>query len=170
MKQIIFICGVLLCNVAFTQTIRTTDKSFEKRIDLLLSETVPFKYVAELSEADLENYLLLDARELEEYETSHIKGAKYIGYDKPDYTVLSDVEDDQPIILYCSIGYRSEKIGEQLKERGFTEVYNLYGSIFEWVNQDKPIVDESGEETKKIYTYSWMWSKWMMNSEYQQIW
>ena len=76
----------------------------------------------------------------------------------------------KPIILYCSIGYRSEKIGEQLKERGFTEVYNLYGSIFEWVNQDKPIVDESGEETKKIYTYSWMWSKWMMNSEYQQIW
>ncbi len=170
MKHLLFIFGILLCNVAFTQSIRTTDKSFERRIDFLLSETVPFKYVGELAEDDLENYLVLDAREWEEYETSHIKGARYIGFDNPSYSVLSDIEDDQPILLYCSIGYRSEKIGENLIERGFTKVYNLYGSIFEWVNQGKPIVDGKGERTKEIHTYNKNWSKWMINGSYNRTW
>ena len=47
------------------------------------------------------------------------------------------------IVLYCSIGYRSEKIGEKLVEMGYGHVFNLYGGIFEWVNRDLPVYNAS---------------------------
>ena len=39
------------------------------------------------------------------------------------------------IIVYCSIGVRSEDIGEKLKELGYTKILNLYGGIFDWKNK-----------------------------------
>lgn len=49
------------------------------------------------------------------------------------------------VVLYCFIGYCSEKVVEQFWEWGFIKVYNLYGSIFEWVNQGYFVVDIIGE-------------------------
>jgi len=157
-------------SVCQAQQLRTLSSSFEHRIDQLLSETIPQTYVAELSEENMNEYVLLDAREWEEYETSHIQGARYIGYDKPAYSVLSDIEKDKKILLYCSIGYRSEKIGEELQKRGFQQVFNLYGSIFEWVNQGRPVYTIEGKETKNIHTYNKRWSKWMSNVDYVKVW
>jgi len=109
------------------------------------------------------DYLLLDAREPEEYNTSHIKNAQYIGYDDPDYSVLKNVEQNTPIVIYCSIGYRSERLGKKLKNMGFTNVRNLYGSIFEWANQGYELCDESNENTLKIHGYNKSWSQWIKN-------
>ncbi len=66
---------------------QVANPKFKKRIDFLLSETVPFISVSELKE-NSENYLILDAREKEEYEVSKIVSAKYVGYEKPDFSVL----------------------------------------------------------------------------------
>lgn len=154
----------------FGQIQRTTNPKFENKIDALLSETMPFKYVSELSDKKLDNFILLDAREWEEYEASHIPNARYIGYDHPVYTVLSDVDSDTEVVVYCSIGYRSEKIAEQLQKQGFKNVFNLYGSIFEWVNQGNEIEDIDGNPTNKIHTYNKSWSKWMINEHFQKVW
>ena len=43
---------------------------------------------------------------------------------------------------------RSEKIGKKLLDMGYTNVKNLYGSIFEWANQGNILVDQKGSETK----------------------
>jgi rhodanese-related sulfurtransferase len=170
MKQLIFLLLFSINCVATAQNIRTTNSTFEKKIDRLLSETIPFKYVSELTDETLQSFVILDAREKEEYDISHIAGARYIGYDDPEYSAVSDVDKDKPLLVYCSIGYRSEKIGEKLKKQGFTNVYNLYGSIFEWVNQGKKIEDSNGDETKNIHTYNKKWSKWMINPVYQKTW
>ena len=113
---------------------------FDQRLGSLLSFTVPLIGVKELADKK-EEYVILDTREQEEYTLSHIEGAQHLGYGQLNQTVLSDLDKDTPIVLYCSVGYRSEKIGERLKKKGFTNVYNLYGSIFEWVNQGQPVVD-----------------------------
>ena len=47
-----------------------------------------------------------------------------------------------PTIVYCTIGARSETIGEKLKKNGFTNVYNLYGGIFEWKNADFKVLNK----------------------------
>ncbi|MEL6718853.1 MAG: rhodanese-like domain-containing protein, partial [Bacteroidota bacterium] len=61
---------------------------------------------------------------------------------------------------YCSVGYRSEKISEQLLEAGFKDVSNLYGGIFEWKNQDHEVVDEKGA-TEKVHAYDRVWGFWL---------
>jgi 3-mercaptopyruvate sulfurtransferase SseA len=65
------------------------------------------------------------------------------------------------IVLYCSVGMRSEKIGKKLLEAGYKNVYNLYGSLFEWVNQGKPVYKKNGVQTSEIHTYSESWSRWL---------
>lgn len=146
------------------------DDAFDTKVSNVLSFTVPLKSVEELSKEDLSQYLILDTREKSEFDVSHIEGASYVGYDKFSLDSVKDVDKDQAIIVYCSIGYRSEKIGEKLQKAGFTNVKNLYGSLFEWVNQGNNIEDTSGESTTAIHTYSKKWSKWVINQAYKKVW
>ncbi|MGM0587883.1 MAG: rhodanese-like domain-containing protein [Bacteroidota bacterium] len=45
-----------------------------------------------------------------------------------------------PVVVYCVIGYRSEKITKQLRQMGY-HAQNLYGGLFEWVNQHHSVVN-----------------------------
>lgn len=161
---LIFICfKSAFCQVTNPQETpsgRTLDPKFDKRISKLIDFSVPILTVEEFAKQQ-NDFLVFDTREEEEFEVSHIPGAKYLGYDDFDPIRLEGVKKDQKIVLYCSVGYRSEKIGNKLQEMGFTKVYNLYGSIFEWVNQERPVVDKNGQPTKKVHTFNWFWGKWV---------
>ena len=111
------------------------------------------------------NMVILDARERSEYDVSHLPNAVFIGYNNFEKKILDSLAKDKPIVVYCSIGYRSEKIGEKLQKLGFTKVYNLYGSIFEWVNQGNPVVDSSGKPTQRVHAYSRTWGIWLKRGE-----
>jgi len=73
--------------------------------------------------------------------------------------MISDKESE--IIVYCSIGYRSEKITEQLVQEGFKNVQNLYGGIFEWKNQGNEVVRPDGKPTEDVHAYSRLWGIWL---------
>lgn len=135
---------------------------FKKVIDSYLGDDIQTTNVDILKELEVP-YHLFDAREFEEYQVSHIPNAKYIGYKKPDYSILNNVEEDDIIIVYCSIGYRSEKISEQLLKRGYKNVLNLYGSIFEWANRGFMLHDIDNNPTTKIHGYNKKWSRWIEN-------
>lgn len=143
--------------------------AFDEELSHLLSFSVPVMGVAELQERK-EEMVVLDAREREEFEVSHIPGARFIGYNKFNPKQLKDIPKDSPIVLYCSVGYRSEKIGERLQKMGYTNVHNLYGSIFEWANQDFPLEDKEGQATKKIHTYNRNWSQWVEDGTLIKVW
>lgn len=142
---------------------------FDKKISRTISFSVPTISPDELKEMGT-SILLLDTRKEEEYNISHIPNAEYIGYKNFDATKLKDIPKDRPIVLYCSIGYRSEKIGEKLQKMGFAKVYNLYGSIFEWVNQGNSVVDKDGNATKLVHTYNKNWSKWVNEATIEKVW
>ena len=143
--------------------------TFDERLEKLLSFTVPVIDVPEANE-NADEYIFLDARELEEYQISHIPGARYIGYKKFDEDLLEGISHDDKIIVYCSVGYRSEKIGKKLEKLGYTTVYNLYGSIFEWINCDLPLENQQGIATDTIHTYNKKWSKWVDDKEAIKVW
>jgi rhodanese-related sulfurtransferase len=142
---------------------------FQHKLTNLLSLTVTPIDVDRAYELR-KNYIFLDTREQEEFNISSIPGAIYFGYDDPKWSVLAAIDKDTPIIVYCSVGYRSEKIGEQLKKKGFKQVFNLYGSIFEWINQGHPVVDSKGIEVNKIHTYNRTWSRWVSNTNVSKVW
>ena len=109
-----------------------------------------------------EDFIFLDARTKEEYNVSHIQDAIFIGYNDFSLAHASHLKKENYIIVYCSVGYRSEKICQELILDGYTNVANLYGGIFEWVNQDKPIVNAKGI-TRNIHPYDDRWGKWVIN-------
>lgn len=112
----------------------------------------------------LRNSILLDTREKEEYEVSHIQGAKWVGYDTFSLESVKNIPKDQPIIVYCSVGARSQDIGKRLQKAGFSQVYNLYGGIFHWVNEENPVFVGS-QNTNRIHTYNAVWSIWVNRGE-----
>jgi rhodanese-related sulfurtransferase len=139
---------------------------FETMVKTMLTNEVDTISSRELLEMlKKEDVLLLDSREHGEYDVSHIEGAKFIGYDHPDYEVLNDVDKSAPIVVYCSIGKRSEDIGIELEKQGFTNVYNLFGGIFDWTNRGLPVMDSEGNEVKKVHPYSTAWGVWVNNYE-----
>lgn len=143
--------------------------SFDKKISRTISFTVPTISPKQLKAMD-ENIYILDAREEAEYNVSHIPNARCIGYDNFDISVMNDIPKDATVVLYCSIGYRSEKIGEKLQKEGFSTVYNLYGSIFEWMNQGFSVVNNEGAATQQVHTYNKAWSKWVDKNAAERIW
>jgi rhodanese-related sulfurtransferase len=126
---------------------------------------VPYLKVDDLSK--LTDVILLDAREREEFEVSHLKNAIFVGYDNFDLDATMAKLDsvNTPIVVYCSIGVRSKKITKKLKKAGVENVYNLYGGIFDWKNKNFTVVDTNNIATEKVHAYSKFWGKFLKNGE-----
>jgi predicted sulfurtransferase len=75
--------------------------------------------------------------------------------------VVYDIPLNAPIIVYCAVGNRSEKIAEKLQDAGYKTVHNLYGGIFEWVNEGQPVYKENGVQTSEIHTFNKNWANWI---------
>ena len=138
--------------------IELINPKFDAKLEHMLQFSVPIISVEE-THAQLDDLFLIDAREQKEYDVSHIAGAHYGGYNKFDISRFEGLPRDTSIVLYCSIGYRSEKVAEKMQKAGFTNVQNLYGSIFEWVNAGYPVVNSDGEAASDIHTYNSKWSQ-----------
>jgi len=152
--------GFIITMFSFIQSSAQVQSSaYNLTLKTLLSHSVPEVSVSQMKE--MKGVLLLDAREWSEYQVSHIDKATYVGYDQFEIGKLSSIDKKNKIVVYCSVGYRSEKTSEKLKQAGFTDVSNLYGGIFEWVNQGNPVVDEKGRATEKIHAYSKTWGVWL---------
>ena len=140
--------------------------SMEDLLKKYNSGSVPYISVEELRMNQLNNeVLILDTRSEEEFKVSHIENAIFVDYDEFDISQVKDIPKGENIVVYCSVGIRSENIGAKLKEAGFKNVQNLFGGIFEWKNTDFPIVDKEGNPTEKVHAYSKQWSKWLKKGE-----
>ncbi len=102
-------------------------------------------------------HIFLDAREKEEYNVSHIKNAIYIGDEKFNLASVKEIPKNANIIVYCSVGIRSDKVAKQLIDAGYKNVHNLFGGIFEWVNEGHPVFNPGGYQTPYIHAYSKFW-------------
>lgn len=147
----------LLSSVGYAQ------KSIDKVLKALNSNSVPYISSQDLKKIS-EKIILLDAREKNEFEVSHIENAINIGFNTFDINKIKSIipSKNQKIIVYCSIGVRSERIGEKLLKEGYTNVYNLYGGIFDWKNNDFVVINDNNVETQNVHTYSKSWSKYLI--------
>lgn len=140
---------------------------FEEMVDTTIGHTVPTVTPEQLifEYSRNQNIVILDTREQKEYEVSHIQGAICVGYDNFNLDKVKHISANNKIFVYCSIGYRSEKVGEQLIEAGYSRVYNLYGGIFNWINNDYPVESAKGKPTKRIHGYDKDWAKWINSNK-----
>lgn len=102
--------------------------------------------------------LLLDARTAAEYEVSHLPNAQLVTSDLPDLLHQLDATTETPIVVYCSVGYRSAKVADQLQQMGFQRVFNLEGSLFEWVNSGYPVY-QGQQPVHQVHPYNARWGQ-----------
>ena len=154
MKKIL-ILFLVVSSVTFGQ------KKLDKLLNKFNKNKVPYISVDTLATTKA---ILLDARETKEYNVSHLKEALCVGYDtfnlKETLTKLPQ-DKNAKIVVYCSLGIRSEIVADKLIKEGYTNVYNLYGGIFEWKNNNFQVIDTLGNETEKVHTFNKDWSKWL---------
>ncbi len=152
---LLFIAALI---VGLAQAQLVSDPAYAERLLDLLDRGTPALTVPQC--LALKDAVYLDAREQEEYSVSHLAGARWVGYDDFNLSRLRGISKNAPIVVYCSVGYRSGKITEQLREAGFTNARNLYGGIFEWVNTGNPVVDATGA-TQRVHAYDTNWGRWL---------
>lgn len=154
MKKIVLLF-LLISSGSFSQ------KKLDKLLNKFNKNNVPYISVDSLATT---NAILLDARETKEYDVSHLNNAICVGYDNFDVAkTLRKLPKDKSakIVVYCSLGIRSEIVADKLIKEGYTNVYNLYGGIFEWKNNNFKVIDTLGNETEKVHTFNKDWSKWL---------
>lgn len=136
---------------------------YDRMLRALYRETVPMvqpkQLAATLAEAPGQ-VLLIDARSPDEYQVSHLQGAQLIAYDDFSDDSFKHLSRDKPVVVYCSVGVRSEKMGERLLALGFKDVRNLYGGVFQWVNDGLPVYNAQGT-TQNVHPYSSLWGVWL---------
>jgi NADPH-dependent 2,4-dienoyl-CoA reductase/sulfur reductase-like enzyme/rhodanese-related sulfurtransferase len=69
---------------------------------------------------------VLDVRNLNEYEASHLRGALNIPVDELRFR-LEEVPRDRPSVVHCRSGFRSHLAARILMQNGFARVRNLTG-------------------------------------------
>ena len=117
---------------------------------------VDFIYAEQLLQHYREGPLpvLIDVREAEEFAVSHLGQA--LNIETGDEVAARFSDRDTPIVVYCSVGYRSAGVAARLEELGYSQVLNLHHSIFAWADRGLPLVNSSGSTTK-VHPYNSAW-------------
>jgi sulfur-carrier protein adenylyltransferase/sulfurtransferase len=102
---------------------------------------------AEISELDaagaqaLEGALVVDVREVDEWEQGHLPGAVLVPRGNLESRIERIAPDKtRPVLLYCAVGARSAFSAKTLSELGYTDVHSLAGGIEDWKRDGLEIV------------------------------
>jgi rhodanese-related sulfurtransferase len=105
--------------------------------------------------------LIIDVRTENEFKVSHLANALNLETTKEISQLASDKETN--IVVYCSVGYRSAAIADELIKLGYKNVRNLHHSIFEWASKDYPLSNKYGD-TDKVHPFNKKWGKLLDDS------
>ncbi|NJR40899.1 MAG: rhodanese-like domain-containing protein [Leptolyngbyaceae cyanobacterium CSU_1_4] len=118
--------------------------------------------------------LILDTRSEAEYAVSHLAEAQRLeSADLAIAPALKNISMQTPIIVYCSVGYRSAKVAQQLINAGFQNVFNLEGGLFQWVNEGCSVKQfcpgalvRDGQPTQRVHPYNAVWGR-LLNPQHR---
>lgn len=107
--------------------------------------------------------VLIDVRRDDEYAVSHLPNAQHLS--TAEAIQQFSVPEDADLVLYCSVGYRSARLAQQLQALGYDSVMNLEGSIFEWFNQGRPVVAQQ-TRVDQVHPYNSTWGLLLKSSQW----
>lgn len=136
------LCGVnptvteLIDYDAFCGTI--SDAAAEAARDSTISVT-ELKEMLDARDRGEDDFVLIDVREVNEFEIVQIPGAILIPKGRfLDGSVLTELPTDKRIILHCKVGGRSAEALAVVKGAGFSDAVHVGGGVLAWINQIEP--------------------------------
>jgi rhodanese-related sulfurtransferase len=103
---------------------------------------------------------IIDAREPSEFAVSHLEGARNLPPASSDADILAAIDPSRPVLVYCSVGYRSAIMAQRLKDVGAKDVSNYAGSIFAWANAGGPLRSAHGT-SNKVHPFDATWGQYL---------
>jgi adenylyltransferase/sulfurtransferase len=104
----------------------------------------PVEAIPEMAPADLaarmlgtDPPLLVDVREAHEWQVARIPGARHAPLSRLDAEVPG-LDRARELVLYCSVGVRSQQAGRRLRAAGFTRVWSLAGGLHRYAADVDP--------------------------------
>lgn len=97
---------------------------------------------------------IIDVRTPKEFKEGHLPNAENLDWkDQAAFLgQINDLNQNEPVYVYCLSGGRSQQAATLLAERGFT-VHNYQGGMMDWRNSDKPeISDQDGKTATGLST------------------
>ena len=87
------------------------------------------------------NPQLIDVRTFSEYAQGYLPGALLMDIRKPASfdSLISQLDKDRPVFVYCRIGRRSMDAAKILEKKNHKVVYNLEGGILMWLEKGKEV-------------------------------
>jgi rhodanese-related sulfurtransferase len=104
---------------------------------------------AKLVELQKQGVALYDVRLPQEWQqTGVVEGAKTLTYfdaggrPRGDFmpAFAADIAKDEPVILVCRSGNRTDKLARELARQGYTQVYNVKNGMLGWQAEKRPTV------------------------------
>ena len=166
----ILLVSIVLSNFSFYGCGEPNSLNWTEVLDFIHKE---FPDVRQLSTEELADWLkdhnrkpptIFDTREQQEYGVSHIQNARYLDPKSNLEVTVKQLDKKSPIVVYCSVGYRSSIVAQKLQDLGYTNVYNLDGSIFKWANEGRTVV-RNEVPTSEVHPYDSNWGR-LLDKQY----
>lgn len=100
--------------------------------------------------------LIVDVRRPDEFAVSHLPAA--INLETAANIAAQTPDKTREIVVYCSVGYRSAGVADELQRLGYSHVRNLRHSVFAWANESRPLVNAAGG-TQAVHPFNRIWGK-----------
>ena len=116
---------------------------------------LPFERIPQMSVHELNQRVaegngelqILDVRRDDEWQQGRIANARHI-YVAQLQEHLTSLDRSSPVVTYCGSGYRASIAASLLQRNGFSDVYNVPGSIKAWKAAGYPLEREEGRHQK----------------------
>ena len=116
------------------------------------------RQLAAMQAHDAPDVVLLDARTAAEFNVSHLPGAVLASNARMALDALEPKDSEHTVVVYCSVGYRSSRLAQELRRQGFENVFNLEGSLFQWANEGRPLY-RGKERAYRAHPYDEEWGQ-----------
>ena len=88
-----------------------------------------------------ENFVIIDVRTSEEFAGGHIEGAILIDFNSENFIdEIGKLDRNLTYLIYCRTARRSSLALDDMKDLGFTRVYNMKGGIVRWEEEGYHVV------------------------------
>ncbi len=125
MKWVLITLLTVACHTTHAQ--KVTKISNQELVELLKDSTVQ----------------LVDVRTPREIANGVIAGTSKVNFHDPAFvSMVSKLDKEKSIVLYCASGGRSASAGSKLKKLGFLKIYDLTGGFSDWKKEGYPIAKQ----------------------------
>lgn len=118
----------------------------EAGLPLVGGMAVSFSYISTAQVHDKieigEDIMIIDVRNKNEYDTSHIAGAVHYEFEELSRIAEDELPKTKKVIIYDKTGDRSMLVTEQLVRQGYTEVESMIGGTLKWEDDGYELVKE----------------------------